>query len=110
MAQKPSTTTGQKSKYEDLTYQVINEKVIRESIKLKKSDKEDEDKKLQQFEIKTDQIEFHEIEHLEFSFKNIYKISNLEGFDKLTDLQLDNNHISKIQNLNHLANLKRLGK
>lgn len=38
-----------------------------------------------------------------FSFKNILKISNLQGLDSLTKLQLDNNVIDKIVNLGHLV-------
>lgn len=41
--------------------------------------------------------------------EDIYKISNMQGFDSLKVLQLDNNNISIIENLNHLKNLERLG-
>ena len=40
-----------------------------------------------------------EIKYLMFSYKNILKIDNLVGFDKLVKLQLDNNIIEKIENL-----------
>lgn len=38
-----------------------------------------------------------------FSFKNLSRISNLWGLDKLCKLQLDNNRIEKIENLGHLV-------
>jgi Leucine-rich repeat (LRR) protein len=40
----------------------------------------------------------------------IKRIDNLRGLDSLTRLQLDNNSISKIENLGHLTNLTWLGK
>jgi hypothetical protein len=42
---------------------------------------------------------------LAFSFQNILKIDNLQGFGALTKLQLDNNIIEKVENLSHLTNL-----
>lgn len=48
-------------------------------------------------------MQFREIEWLTFSFKNIARICNLEGLDKLTRLQLDNNVIAKIEHLDHLV-------
>eukprot|EP00736_Rhodelphis_marinus_P008210 Rmarinus@m.19175 len=50
-------------------------------------------------------LEFHEIQCLTFSFKNILKIDNLTGLENLTKLQLDNNILEKIENLDHLVNL-----
>ena len=46
---------------------------------------------------------FRNIEWLAFGFKNIAKIDNLKGLVNLTKLQLDNNKISKIENLGHLV-------
>ena len=43
-----------------------------------------------------------------FSYKNILKIDNLVGFDKLVKLQLDNNIIETIENLDHLQCLEWL--
>lgn len=37
---------------------------------------------------------------------DILKIQNLDGFDRLEKLQLDNNTIEKIENLEHLSQLK----
>jgi hypothetical protein len=45
---------------------------------------------------------------LRLSFKNIRKIDNLQGFDNLTTLCLDNNVIDKICNISHLVHLKWL--
>jgi Leucine-rich repeat (LRR) protein len=39
------------------------------------------------------------------SYKNIIEIDNLNGLEKLTKLQLDNNIICKIQNIDKLVNL-----
>ncbi len=46
---------------------------------------------------------FREVERLVFSFKTLAKISNLDGLHNLTKLQLDNNRISRIENINHLV-------
>ncbi|GMI29507.1 hypothetical protein TeGR_g3958 [Tetraparma gracilis] len=45
---------------------------------------------------------------LRLSFKNIKKIDNLQGFNNLTTLCLDNNVIDKIGQITHLTNLKWL--
>ncbi|BBM97147.1 dynein regulatory complex subunit 3 [Marchantia polymorpha subsp. ruderalis] len=45
---------------------------------------------------------------LEFSFKCIKEINYLIGFECLTRLLLDNNQLSKIQNLSHLTTLTEL--
>uniref|UniRef100_A0A7S2HFX7 Dynein regulatory complex subunit 3 n=1 Tax=Octactis speculum TaxID=3111310 RepID=A0A7S2HFX7_9STRA len=42
------------------------------------------------------------------SFRNIMKIDNLQGFNSLLKLCLDNNAISEIQNLDHLEHLEWL--
>merc|ERR1719498_554922 len=42
---------------------------------------------------------------MRLSFQNIIEISNLNNFDMLTTLRLDNNIIGKIENLDHLTNL-----
>lgn len=57
---------------------------------------------------KPDDIVLADISDLMLSFKNIYSIDNLLGFEKLTKLQLDNNIIEDIKNLGHLVNLKWL--
>lgn len=68
------------------------------------------EKKLQEIShLKQQNIDFeNDIFRINFSFKGLYKISNLEGFTKLTVLLLDNNNIQKIENISHLTNLKRL--
>ena len=43
-----------------------------------------------------------------FSFKHIVRIDNLHGLEKLVKLQLDNNMITKIENLDHLIHLQWL--
>jgi hypothetical protein len=50
---------------------------------------------------------FRDVECLAFSFKSLACISNLRGLDSLTKLQLDNNHITTIENLGHLVRLHR---
>ena len=50
----------------------------------------------------------NEVDTLRLSFKNIVKIDNLTGFEKLTTLCLDNNGIEDICNLEACANLKWL--
>ncbi|KAF0979680.1 hypothetical protein FDP41_001348 [Naegleria fowleri] len=93
-------------------YTVINDQLIRECIQLKQIEQEDgvdqESKTTRAMKIKRENMDFNEIEHLSFSFKNIFRISNLEGFDKLKKLQLDNNNISQIENLSHLVLLEYL--
>lgn len=48
-------------------------------------------------------IPFKEVECLAFSFKNLACIDNLRGLDNLTKLQIDNNQVTKIENLGHLV-------
>jgi hypothetical protein len=48
-------------------------------------------------------IPYREVECLVFSFKNLACIANLKGFNSLTKLQLDNNHLNKIENISHLV-------
>ncbi|KAL3681837.1 hypothetical protein R1sor_024793 [Riccia sorocarpa] len=45
---------------------------------------------------------------LEFSFRSIKQIDFLVGFECLTRLLLDNNHLTKIENIAHLTTLKEL--
>lgn len=54
-------------------------------------------------EDKKQSIPFKEVESLAFSFKNLARIDSLQGLDKLVKLQLDNNHIPKIENIKHLV-------
>jgi hypothetical protein len=49
-----------------------------------------------------------EATELRLSFRNIFRIDNLEGFEKLTTLCLDNNIIEDIVNLSHLVNVQWL--
>lgn len=50
---------------------------------------------------------FRDVECLAFSFKNLACVDNLRGLDTLTKLQLDNNQITKIENLAHLVSRGR---
>ena len=52
-------------------------------------------------------MSYKSIEHLAFSFRNIRVIENLAGLVRLTKLQLDNNCITRIQNLDHLVSMSR---
>lgn len=54
-------------------------------------------------EDKKKNISFRDVECLAFSFKSIAKVDNLKGLECLTKLQLDNNHITKIERLEHLV-------
>ena len=57
--------------------------------------------------LKIDEI-MGEVDTLRLSFKNIVKIDNLTGFERLTTLCLDNNGITDIVNLECLRHLKWL--
>lgn len=48
------------------------------------------------------------VESLSLSFKRIYRIENLIGFESLVKLCLDNNYIEEISNLSHLKSLRWL--
>ena len=90
-------------------FTVINEKLITECVYIPPS-MNDEDKRSRDrgAEIKKDHhaaLEFHEVEWLIFSYRNIAQIDNLVGFANLKRLQLDNNGITKIENLGHLTHL-----
>lgn len=52
-------------------------------------------------------MSYKSIEHLAFSFCNIRVIENLAGLVTLTKLQLDNNCITRIQNLDHLVSMSQ---
>lgn len=54
------------------------------------------------------ELELDSVDKLVLSYCNIYAIDNLQGFEKLTELRLDNNIIERIDNLSHLTNLKWL--
>lgn len=56
-------------------------------------------------EEKRKQMDYKDAESLSYSFKNLKRIDYLVPFQALTKLQLDNNVISKIENLDHLVNL-----
>ena len=56
-------------------------------------------------EEKRRQMDYKDAESLSYSFKNLKRIDYLAPFQALTKLQLDNNVISKIENLDHLVNL-----
>jgi len=48
-------------------------------------------------------ISFSQVECVQCSFKKLARITNLWGLDNLVKLQLDNNVITKIENLSHLV-------
>ena len=54
-------------------------------------------------EDKKRELPFEQVEAAAFSFKNLSRISNLWGLDKLVKLQLDNNRLERIENLGHLV-------
>lgn len=53
-------------------------------------------------------VDFEDVRSLVLSFKNVVRIENLQGFEGLTRLQLDNNFLERIENLGHLVNLEWL--
>ena len=48
-------------------------------------------------------MKYKDIEHLAFGFRHIVQIDHLEGLINLKKLQLDNNCLTKIENLGHLV-------
>ena len=46
---------------------------------------------------------------LALSFRNVLKIDNLVGFERLVKLELDNNIIERIENIGHLTSLETAG-
>ena len=54
-------------------------------------------------EEKRRQLPFKEVEALAFSFKRLARITSLGGFERLTRLRLDNNRLTKIENIAHLV-------
>lgn len=54
------------------------------------------------------ELELETVDKLVLSYCNIYAIDNLQGFEKLTELKLDNNIIHQIEHLDHLTNLRWL--
>jgi hypothetical protein len=57
---------------------------------------------------KKSSIAWRDVECVAYSFKSIAMIDNLNGLDNLTKLQLDNNQITKIENIGHLVRLKAM--
>jgi len=89
---------------------VIDEKVILTALKEQIENAKSPDAKEQQGNTTQDEdelldIDLTKITVLALSFKSIYRIDHLKGFEKLVKLKLDNNVINKIENLNHLVNL-----
>lgn len=83
--------------------QVIDEALIRSCILEDRST--ERDIAGQSAEEEDAKINFDELFTMILSFQSIIRISNLQGFENLTKLQLDNNMIEKIENLDHLVNL-----
>lgn len=48
-------------------------------------------------------IGYKDIQHLAFGFRHIVEIDHLHGLVNLKKLQLDNNCLTKIENLDHLV-------
>ena len=48
-------------------------------------------------------MHFREVEELSFGYRELVKINNLMGLDRLTKLRLDCNRITTIENLSHLV-------
>lgn len=48
-------------------------------------------------------ISYKDIQHLAFGFRHIVQIDHLDGLINLKKLQLDNNCLSRIENLDHLV-------
>jgi hypothetical protein len=48
-------------------------------------------------------LPFSQVEVLAFSFRNLARITSLNGLEGLTKLQLDNNKITRIENIGHLV-------
>jgi len=89
---------------------VIDEEVILTSIKEEIENAKSPDSKEQQGNTTQEEdelldIDLTKITTLALSFKSIYRIDHLKGFEKLVKLKLDNNVIKKIENLDHLVNL-----
>lgn len=87
---------------------VIDEDLIKASYE----DERNYEKKGDSVESKREPLSMQEIMQeahtLRLSFKNIFKIDNLQGFEGLRMLCLDNNIIEDVQNLGHLTNLEWL--
>lgn len=81
---------------------VICNQLIRDAIVVKDDEGAVDPQKTQQ------EVQWHEVTCLSFSYKDILGINNLVGLDNLVKLKLDNNKIWKIQNLGHLVNLEWL--
>ena len=48
-------------------------------------------------------VDYKDIQHLAFGFRHIVEIDHLAGLVNLKKLQLDNNCLTKIENLDHLV-------
>jgi Leucine-rich repeat (LRR) protein len=57
----------------------------------------------EQMAAKRASMPFREVQELMFSYRDLVRIDNLLGLDKLTKLNLDCNRITKIENLSHLV-------
>ncbi|CAM6115593.1 unnamed protein product [Calypogeia fissa] len=59
-------------------------------------------------ELRKKDIPLKEVTCMELSFQSIKEVDYLKGFGCLTKLLLDNNHLSKINNIGHLTTLTQL--
>jgi hypothetical protein len=97
--------------------QVIDEKLLLETLTNDHSGQKEEQGKENLTSIKSQNLLKEDVSLIDlipetksliFSFKNIGKIENLNGFDKIIKLCLDNNSIEEICNLDHFIHLKWL--
>jgi len=84
---------------------VIDERLIEEAII--ENRKLNLDDTIAELKVETD-VDLYEIDELSLTHEKIYKISNLEGYDKLRKLVLNSNIIEKIEGLDSLVNLEWL--
>lgn len=105
--EKATTTQPKTEKEREMVLverKVVDEKLIRDAVLEELEELEPGIEKT----IKSEEVNLMEVTDLMLSFKNIYYIDNLNGFEKLTKLQLDNNIITEIRNLDHLVSLRWL--
>eukprot|EP01083_Nonionella_stella_P103872 297147_1 len=87
---------------------VIDEDVILEAVRDEMSGRSEVNAPESTEEEQDEPTDLQSITSLILSFRNIYKIDNLKGFENLVKLQLDNNVISRIENMEHLVKLEWL--
>jgi hypothetical protein len=53
--------------------------------------------------VKKQSLAFGQVECAAFSFRSVARIGNLQGVTKFVKLQLDNNHLQRIDNMERLV-------